>query len=84
MWQGLLERYLPDARGAGRAWAFDTRRDGGGMQIAKLLLDEFDVLVLPSGMRGESFTLLPCVLTSEQSAESALEAIVAAARRLLA
>jgi acetylornithine/succinyldiaminopimelate/putrescine aminotransferase len=83
-WEEALTSRLPDATGRGLAWGFNTRREGGGVAMARLLLGTYNVIVLPSGHRGESITLLPSLLTRGTDVDDAVDAIVAAARELLA
>jgi acetylornithine/succinyldiaminopimelate/putrescine aminotransferase len=55
-----------DLRGRGLLWALDTGIAGGGVDLARAVLNA-GVLVVPSGMNGESITLLPSVISGDDA-----------------
>jgi acetylornithine/succinyldiaminopimelate/putrescine aminotransferase len=66
-----------ELRGLGLLWALDTGRDGGGLELARRLLHEHQVLVVPSGPSGSSITLYPPVTVSELERERTIAALAA-------
>lgn len=78
-WQALLEPIAAAAglelRGKGLLWALDTRRPGGGVELAKRLLARHRILVVPSGPDGASITLYPPATCSELELERVANAL---------
>lgn len=68
LWRHDLAAVADDAgaklRGLGLLWAIDTRRPGGGVQLAERLLHEHRILVVPSGRDGACITIYPSAATS--------------------
>lgn len=64
-------------RGTGLLWALDTGVDNGGVRLAKRLLAEHRILVVPSDQIGGSITLYPAVGVDEFERERVVEAIAA-------
>jgi 4-aminobutyrate aminotransferase/(S)-3-amino-2-methylpropionate transaminase len=64
-----------ELRGIGLLWALDTGKPGGGVELAKRLLAEHRILVVPSGLDGASITLYPAATTSDLELERVAEAL---------
>ncbi|MCB0877651.1 MAG: aminotransferase class III-fold pyridoxal phosphate-dependent enzyme [Thermoleophilia bacterium] len=65
MLQPLARESRLQLRGIGMTWALDTRASGGGVELAHRLLDEHQILVVPSGPDGSSITIYPAVPTTD-------------------
>ncbi|MEO6866988.1 MAG: aminotransferase class III-fold pyridoxal phosphate-dependent enzyme, partial [Gaiellales bacterium] len=68
-WRECLEQLAADTRlelrGTGLLWALDTGAVGGGVELARRLLDEERMLVIPSGLEGSAITLYPAVICTD-------------------
>lgn len=78
-WKLALLRLVADVplqlRGIGLLWALDTGREGGGVVLARRLLDEHRILVVPSGPSGEAITLYPAATCEDGERERFLAAV---------
>ncbi len=70
----VAEKEGLEVRCAGRLVALDTGRDGGGVLLAARLLEQ-RVLVAPSGRHGESITIYPPTVFSEEDANLFCDAL---------
>jgi acetylornithine aminotransferase len=58
-----------ELRGTGLVWALDTGTPGAGVELARRLLDEQRILVVPSGPDGSSVTLYPSATCTDLERE---------------
>ncbi len=78
-WQELLEPIAAAARvelrGKGLLWALDTHRAGAGVELARRLLEEHRVLVVPSGPRSNAITRYPSATCTDLERERVAAAL---------
>ena len=76
--QPLAREHALELRGTGLLWALDTNVAGSGLELARRLLDEHDVIVVPSGIDAASITLYPAVVTTDLERERFVVALTRA------
>lgn len=78
-WQACLETIASDAglqlRGIGLLWALDTGAAAGGVELARRLLREHRILVVPSGDDASAITLYPAATCTELERERFADAL---------